>query len=121
MQTWLQDQGLDDAAQTQALSAMATTWAQGFEAGSLLTLRQAIARFDVRPQLDRIRARVFYLLCNTDALFPAEQNRAQDQADFAAAGVDVQFEILESSYGHLASGLDAARWAGRLQGFLRDA
>lgn len=67
--------------------------------------------------MDRIRARVLYVLSSTDALFPPAQAPAT-MAAFRRAGVDAEYFALESEHGHLASGRDAAKWAPALRGFL---
>jgi hypothetical protein len=39
-------------------------------ANSLIILRRALLGFDTRPDFARIKAKVLYILCRTDALFP---------------------------------------------------
>jgi homoserine acetyltransferase len=46
----------------------------------------------------------------TDALFPPAL-AAPVMAGLRAAGVEAAYEELDSPYGHLAPGLDAAKWA----------
>ena len=41
-----------------------------WDANSLIILRRALLGFDTRPDFGRIKAKVLYILCRTDALFP---------------------------------------------------
>jgi len=41
-----------------------------WDANSLIILRRALLGFDTRPDFARIKAKVLYILCRTDALFP---------------------------------------------------
>jgi homoserine O-acetyltransferase len=95
----------------------ATHWAQGFDANSLLILAKALRGFDVTAQLDRIKSKVLYVLSRTDRLFPPEL-AAPVMQGFKAAGVDADYFLLDSDYGHSASGRDAHKWAPALHQFM---
>ena len=99
------------------IERIAEAWARVFDPNSLITLRKASMRFDVRPKFPQIRARVLYVLSRTDALFPPSLAEPIMQA-FRQAGVRADYAEIDSNRGHLASGLDAAKWAGRLGAFL---
>lgn len=118
LDAWLEDQGLDEPERLLRITELASEWAARFHPMSLLVLRDAIDHFDVNDQLAAIRARLLLVLSTTDALFPASSGPAM-LARLRAAGVDARFVELQSRYGHLASGLDADRWAGSLRDFLR--
>jgi homoserine O-acetyltransferase len=107
----------DAAARDAEIRRIARGWAEAFDAHSLLVLGEASARYDAAPALGRIRAKVFYVLSSTDALFPPSQAPAT-MAAFRAAGVEAEYFALESEHGHLASGRDAAKWVPALRGFL---
>ncbi len=107
----------DPAAREAEIRRIAAEWAAVFDPNSLIVLRRASMRYDVRPHLGRIRARVLYVLSRTDALFPPTLERPTMEA-LHAAGVRAEYALIDSDRGHLASGLDAAKWAGRLAAFL---
>lgn len=96
---------------------LATRWAAQFDAHSLLILGKALEGFDTEPYFDRIRARVLYVLSRTDQLFPPSL-ALEVMEKLRRAGVDADYFEIDSPYGHLASGLDAAKWAGRLRSFM---
>jgi homoserine O-acetyltransferase len=100
-----------------AIRDEAARWARGFDANSLLILARALRGFDVRPRFGNIKAKVLYVLSRTDRLFPPELAPGVMQA-LAAAGVHADYFLLDSEYGHSASGLDAERWAPRLRLFM---
>ena len=107
----------DPAARAAELHRIARAWAEQFDANSLVILRKAMLRYDVAAHLDRIRARVLYVLSSTDALFPPTL-APEVMGKLHAAGVAAAYFELESDYGHLASGIDAAKWAPRLGAFM---
>ena len=74
-------------------------------------------RYDVRPDLAKIRAKLLYVLSRTDALFPPTLAPGVMQA-LTDAGVDATYEEIDSDHGHLASGSDAAKWEPALRRFL---
>lgn len=117
MDAWLSAQGMDTAQREDALHAMATPWAQGFDAHALLVLRRAIVAFDARPSLAAIRARLLLVLSTTDSIFPASGAPTVMQT-LHDAGVQASFHPLHSPYGHLASGLDWQGWSEALRRFL---
>src|SRR5690606_37661057 len=67
---WCQSKGMDSAEQTQVAQQLASKWAKEFDVNSLITLRQAIASFDVTDKLAAIQSQVLYVLSTTDKLFP---------------------------------------------------
>jgi homoserine O-acetyltransferase/O-succinyltransferase len=107
----------DPVAREAAIVKAAEPWVQAFDANSLLTLRQALVSFDTTPQFKAIKAKLLYVLSRTDALFPPKIAPAvMDQ--LKAAGVDANYVEIDSDLGHLASGLDADKWAPALKTFV---
>jgi homoserine O-acetyltransferase len=95
----------------------AARWARGFDANSLIILAKALRGFDVTAQFGSIKSKVLYVLSRTDRLFPPELAPGVMQA-LKDAGVDADYFLLDSEYGHSASGLDAHKWAPRLRQFM---
>jgi homoserine O-acetyltransferase len=117
IETSLRDTLSDSDAIEAAIREEAKRWAEGFDANSLLILAKALRGFDVTAQFDRIRAKVLYVLSRTDKLFPPElAPRVMD--GLKTAGVDADYFLLDSEYGHSASGRDAHKWAPRLRQFM---
>ncbi|MEQ8397541.1 alpha/beta fold hydrolase [Thalassobaculum sp.] len=112
--------GLPDKAERDAeIRRMARDWAEQADGHSLLVLGRAMNRYDVRPDLARIKAKLLYVLSRTDALFPPTLAPGVMQA-LADAGVDAIYEEIDSEHGHLASGSDAAKWEPALRRFLAE-
>jgi homoserine O-acetyltransferase/O-succinyltransferase len=111
-------QTISDPAQIEAaIRDEAVRWAEGFDANSLIILAKALRGFDVTQQFDRIKAKVLFVLSRTDKLFPPEIAPGVMQG-LKAAGVDADYFLLDSEYGHSASGRDARKWAPRLRQFM---
>jgi homoserine O-acetyltransferase len=100
-----------------AVREEAARWAESFDANSLIILAKALRSFDVTQQLGKIKSRILYVLSRTDRLFPPELAPTVMQA-FEKAGLDADYFLLDSEYGHTASGIDAAKWAPRLRQFM---
>src|ERR1700722_9060065 len=100
-----------------AVREEAARWAEGFDANSLIILAKALRGFDVTRELSRIKSKILYVLSRTDKLFPPELAPTVMQA-FKSAGLDADYFLLDSEYGHTASGIDAAKWAPRLRQFM---
>jgi homoserine O-acetyltransferase/O-succinyltransferase len=99
------------------LHRIADTWAAGFDANSLFILGRAIETFDVTSRFELIKVPLLYVLSRTDALFPP--SIAPGVMDgLKAAGVDATYFEIDSDEGHLASGVDAAKWAPVLRTFM---
>jgi homoserine O-acetyltransferase len=100
-----------------AIRDEAARWATGFDANSLIILAKALRSFDVTQQLGKIKSKILYVLSRTDRLFPPELAPTVMQA-FKSAGLDADYFLLDSEFGHTASGIDAAKWAPRLRVFM---
>ena len=117
IETRLRDTMSDPAAIEAAIRGEASAWAEGFDANSLIILAKALRGFDVTAQFNRIKSRVLYVLSRTDKLFPPELAPGVMQG-LKAARVDADYFLLDSDYGHSASGRDADKWAPRLKQFM---
>jgi homoserine O-acetyltransferase len=93
-----------------AIRAQAAAWAQNWDANSLLILRRALLGFDTRPDFAKIKAKVLYILCRSDALFPPKIAPAVIEA-LHAAGVEARYFELDSDMGHSSSGPEHAKWS----------
>jgi homoserine O-acetyltransferase len=117
IETRLRDTISDPAQIEAAIRDEATRWARGFDANSLLILAKALRGFDVTAQLGNIRCKVLYVLSRTDRLFPPELAPGVMQG-LKDAGVDADYFLLDSEYGHSASGREAHKWGPRLRQFM---
>ncbi len=117
IETRLRDTMSDPEQIEAAIRDEATRWAEGFDANSLVILAKALRGFDVTAQFSRIRSKVLYVLSRTDKLFPPELAPAVMQG-LKEADVEADYFLLDSDYGHSASGRDAHKWAPRLRRFM---
>jgi homoserine O-acetyltransferase/O-succinyltransferase len=117
IETRLRDTMSDPQAIEAAIREEATRWAKGFDANSLIILAKALRSFDVTAQFGKISAKVLYVLSRTDRLFPPEL-APEVMRELKAAGVDADYFLLDSDYGHSASGRDARKWSPRLREFI---
>jgi homoserine O-acetyltransferase len=107
----------DPAAREAEIRRQAGLWVAEFDANSLVALRRASIRYDAQKDFAKLRAKVLYVLCSTDRLFPPSIAPAVMDR-LRAAGVDARFFELKSPLGHSASGLDADKWAPELKRFM---
>jgi homoserine O-acetyltransferase len=107
----------DPARREARIRQMAEHWAREFDAHSLVVLRKASVRFDAQSFFGNIRAKVLYVISRTDQLFPPSMGE-RVMGRLRAAGVDAMYVEIDSDFGHLASGREAAKWAPALQVFL---
>ena len=117
IETRLRDTMSDPEQIEAAIRHEATRWALGFDANSLIILAKALRGFDVTAQFSKIRSKVLYVLSRTDKLFPPEL-AASVMPGLEAADVDADYFLLDSEYGHSATGRDAHKWAPRLREFM---
>ena len=73
--------------------------------------------YDVSRDYARIKVPVLYVLSRTDALFPPSLAPGV-MAGLRGAGVDAAYVEIDSAHGHLASGVDAGKWAPALRDFI---
>ena len=107
----------DKAARERAIHDLAANWARGWDANSLVILRRATIGFDTVKDFARIRAKLLYVLCRSDVLFPPSLMPGV-MHDLAAAGVEARYFEIDSDLGHSASGPEHAKWSPVLREFL---
>ncbi len=107
----------DPAAREAAIRALAENWARNWDANSLIILRRALLGFDTRPDFAKIKAKVLYVLCRTDALFPPKIAPGVMHG-LAEAGVEARYFEIDSELGHSSSGPEHAKWSPVLREFL---
>jgi homoserine acetyltransferase len=100
------------------IKTTAREWAAEFDAHALIRQMQAWGNFDLRGQLDRIRAHAFYVLCDTDELFPSsigeEVVRTLNNNE-----VDVEYLEISSDLGHYATTDEPEKWVPAATEFLK--
>ena len=82
-----------------------------------MILRRATIGFDTVKDFAKIRAKVLYVLCRSDVLFPPSLAPGV-MKDLAAAGVEARYFEIDSDLGHSASGPEHAKWSPVLREFL---
>lgn len=107
----------DKAAREEAIRQLAVDWAKGWDANSLVILRRATIGFDTVTDFAKMRAKVLYVLCRSDALFPPTLAPGV-MKDLADAGVEARYFEIDSDLGHSASGPEHAKWSPVLREFL---
>jgi homoserine O-acetyltransferase len=95
----------------------AVDWAQRWDTNSLVILRRGTIGYDTAKDFAKIKARVLYVLCRTDRLFPPPIAPRVMQA-LAGAGVEARYFEIDSDLGHSASGPEHAKWSPILRDFL---
>jgi len=96
----------------------AVDWAQRWDANSLVILRRGTIGYDTVKDFAKVKAKVLYVLCRTDRLFPPSIAPGVMDA-LATAGVDARYFEIDSDLGHSASGPEHAKWSPTLCEFLR--
>ncbi len=117
LEEWLKQKIAEHEERQKEIYRMAAAWAEEFDANSLVILSRALENFDTEPYFNRIKAKVLYVLSKTDKLFPPSLG-PEVMEKLEEAGVDAGYFEINSEYGHLASGLDADKWAERLRLFI---
>ncbi len=107
-----------DSTREAVMLETAREWAREFDAHSLITLMHAWASFNVEDELHKIRARVFYVLADTDELFPASVGK-DVMSKLSSAGVDATFLEVKSRYGHYAMTEEPEKWVPEAEKFLK--
>jgi homoserine O-acetyltransferase/O-succinyltransferase len=96
----------------------AVDWAQRWDSNSLVILRRGTIGYDTAKDFAKIKAKVLYVLCRTDRLFPPSIASGVIRA-LAAAGVEARYFEIDSDLGHSASGPEHAKWSLVFREFLR--
>jgi homoserine O-acetyltransferase len=107
----------DREAREAEIRRQAVDWARRWDTNSLVILRRGTIGYDTVKDCAKIRAKVLYVLCRTDRLFPPSIAPAV-MHDLAAAGVGARYFEIDSDLGHSASGPEHAKWSPALREFL---
>jgi homoserine O-acetyltransferase len=107
----------DRDAREAAIRLQAADWANRWDANSLVILRRGTIGYDTVENFPKIKAKVLYVLCRTDRLFPPSIAPAV-MSELTAAGVDARYFEIDSELGHSASGPEHAKWSPVLREFL---
>ncbi|HZK90477.1 MAG TPA: alpha/beta fold hydrolase [Stellaceae bacterium] len=105
------------AAREAAIRQTASDWAAKWDAHSLIILRRALLGFDTRPDFAKIKAKVLYILCRSDNLFPPKIAPEVMRA-LKDAGVEARYFEIDSDLGHSSAGPEHAKWSPTLREFL---
>src|SRR2546423_14193448 len=84
---------------------------------STTLFRSGTIGYDTVKDSPKIKAKVLYVLCRTDRLFPPSIAPGVMDA-LATAGVDARYFEIDSDLGHSASGPEHAKWSPTLHQFL---
>ncbi len=101
------------------IGTAAREWAEEFDAHALIRQLQAWGDFDLRGQLDHLRAQVFYVLCDTDELFPSSIGE-QVVATLRGNDINVTFHEISSDLGHYATTEEPEKWVPAAAKFLAE-
>jgi homoserine O-acetyltransferase len=88
----------------------AVDWARQWDTNSLVILRRGTIGYDTVPDFAKIKAKILYVLCRTDRLFPPSIAPGV-MRDLAGGGVDARYFEIDSELGHSASGPEHAKWS----------
>jgi len=80
-------------------------------------LRRGTIGYDTVKDFAKIKAKILYVLCRTDRLFPPSIAPAV-MSELAAAGIDARYFEIDSGLGHSASGPEHAKSSPVLRRFL---
>ena len=112
------DDTMDEPAREKVLTDTAREWAREFDANCLITQIRAMASFDVEGELDKIQAKVLYILCDTDEWFPSSIGK-EVTSKLIDAGVDAIFLEVHSRHGHYATTEEPEKWVPEAEKFLQ--
>jgi homoserine O-acetyltransferase len=109
---------MNEAARDKLLTETAREWAREFDTNCLITQMRAMASFDVEGELDKIQAKVLYILCDTDEWFPSSIGK-EVTSKLIDAGVDAIFLEVHSRHGHYATTEEPGKWVPEAKKFLQ--
>lgn len=97
------DQISDPRERQAAMERPCREWAANFDPNSMVVLAGAAECFDVRARVGDLRARLLFVVCSTDAVFPPDTHTPEL---LRQARGEVRYLELDSPYGHMASGIE---------------
>lgn len=112
------DDTMDEADQEKIITDTAREWAREFDTNSLITQMRAMASFDVEGELNKIKAKVLYILCDTDEWFPSSIGN-EVTSKLTDAGIDAKFLEIHSRHGHYATIEEPEKWVPEAENFLQ--
>jgi homoserine O-acetyltransferase/O-succinyltransferase len=107
----------DHGSREAEIRRQAVDWARQWDTNSLVILRRGAIGYDTVQDFAKIKAKILYVLCRTDRLFPPSIAPGV-MRDLAAGGVDARYFEIDSELGHSASGPEHAKWSPVLRQFL---
>jgi len=108
---------LDREPREAEIRRQAVDWARRWDTNSLVILRRGTIGYDTMKDFPKIKAKVLYVLCRTDKLFPPSI-APEVMGALAAGRVDARYFEIDSELGHSASGPEHAKWSPVLREFL---
>lgn len=114
---YLEDTISDPQERKKILTERAESWADQFDANSLIELLQAGLGSDATPDIANIKAPVLHVLGSTDHVAPPSWGPTTRDL-LKSHGVDATYFEIPSVYGHAAPVIDADLWAAELEVFL---
>lgn len=115
LETLYEEKYPDPVQRKEAMEAPSRAWAKNFDANSMVVLSGAAENFNVSNRLHEIKARTLMVQCATDKVFPANQETQRKLKNIFAPHKYVE---LDSPYGHMASGVDIAKWQNEISWLL---
>jgi homoserine O-acetyltransferase len=112
------DDTMNEVEREKVITDTAREWAREFDTNSLITQMRAVASFDVESVLDKIQAKVLYILCDTDEWFPSSIGK-EVTSKLIDAGIDARFLEVHSRYGHYATIEEPEKWVPEAKCFLK--
>lgn len=107
----------DPAERMALLEKQARQWAEGYDPMSFVVLGRAAQKFDIRTQLAKIRAKVVFMVCTTDKIFPPNPDTVERLKSLAGP---YRYVELDSPYGHMASGIESRKLESSLTWLLEE-
>lgn len=109
------DRYADPAERKRRMDEGCRYWAARFDPNSMVVLAEAACRFDVRPRMAELKARLLLVQCTTDAIFPPS---GETRGLLAKAGGLSRYTEIDSPYGHMAPGIEWRRLEDELRWLL---
>ncbi len=89
----------------------------GIDPNSLLKMVDTYQTFDIRDDLDKIQAKILFIMCDDDLVFH-RQDAILGYEALEASQVDTSLFCFKSDYGHLGAVLDTEKFAPAIVDFL---
>lgn len=113
-----EDRIADPKERIELLEKQARQWAELYDPMSLVVLGRAAQTFDAREKLADIQARLVFMVCTTDKIFPPNPDTVERLKSLT---VPYRYIELDSPYGHMASGIESKKLESSLTWLLEGA